>query len=111
MPNDQPNILLITTDQQRGDCLGIDPDGPACLQTPNLDWIGRSGTHFRRGYAECPSCIPARRGIMTGTAPAANGMVGYTGAPVESTAYACRRIIRSRLSNRDDREITSLSTT
>ena len=80
MPEARPNIVLITTDQQRGDCLGIDPDGPNCLQTPNLDWIGRSGTHFRRGYAECPSCIPARRGIMTGTAPAANGAVGYRGA-------------------------------
>ncbi|MXV77725.1 arylsulfatase [Candidatus Poribacteria bacterium] len=80
MPDSRPNILLITTDQQRGDCLGLEPDGPDCLQTPNLDWIGRSGTHFRRGYAECPSCIPARRGIMTGTAPAANGAVGYRGA-------------------------------
>ena len=80
MSNPRPNVLLITTDQQRGDCLGLDPDGPDCLQTPNLDWIGRSGTHFRRGYAECPSCIPARRGLMTGTAPAANGAVGYRGA-------------------------------
>lgn len=80
MPNTRPNILLITTDQQRGDCLGLDPEGPNCLQTPNLDWIGRTGTHFRRGYAECPSCIPARRGLMTGTAPAANGAVGYRGA-------------------------------
>ena len=80
MPNTRPNILLITTDQQRGDCLGLDPDGPNCLQTPNLDWIGRSGTHFRRGYAECPSCIPARRSLMTGTAPAANGGVGFRGA-------------------------------
>ncbi len=81
MPNTRPNVLLITTDQQRGDCLGLDPDGPGCLQTPNLDWIGRTGTHFRRGYAECPSCIPARRGLMTGTAPAANGAVGFRGAP------------------------------
>lgn len=37
MPNPRPNVLLITTDQQRGDCLGLDPDGPDCLQTPNLD--------------------------------------------------------------------------
>lgn len=80
MPDTRPNILLITTDQQRGDCLGLDPDGPDCLQTPNLDWIGRTGTHFRRGYAECPSCIPARRSLMTGTAPAANGGVGFRGA-------------------------------
>ena len=43
MPDSRPNILLITTDQQRGDCLGLDPNSPDCLQTPNLDWIGRSG--------------------------------------------------------------------
>jgi len=27
MLDTRPNILLITTDQQRGDCLGLDPDG------------------------------------------------------------------------------------
>ena len=78
--SDKPNVLLIITDQQRGDCLGIDPLAPEALQTPNLDWIGRTGTHFRRGYSECPSCIPARRSLMTGTAPAANGVVGFQNA-------------------------------
>jgi choline-sulfatase len=73
--NMQPNILLITTDQQRGDCLGI--EGHPVLQTPNLDWIGRSGAHFRRGYSESPSCVPARRVLMSGQAPCANGVVGY----------------------------------
>lgn len=75
MPDERPNIVLIVTDQQRGDCLGI--DGHPVLQTPNLDWIGRSGTFFRRGYSECPSCIPARRTLMSGQAPSAQGMVGY----------------------------------
>ena len=72
---ERPNILLITTDQQRGDCLGI--EGHPVLQTLNLDGVGRHGAHFRRAYAECPSCIPSRRSLMTGTAPAANGMVGF----------------------------------
>ena len=67
---DRPNILLIITDQQRGDCLGI--DGHPVLQTPNMDWIGASGTFFRRGYAEAPSCIPARRSIMAGQSPVDN---------------------------------------
>ncbi len=79
MPQSRPNIILFITDQQRGDCVGIDPCAPGVLQTPNLDWIGRTGTHFRRGYSECPSCIPARRSLMTGTAPAANGVVGFQG--------------------------------
>lgn len=77
MSNRQPNIILITTDQQRGDCLGIE-DHPV-LQTPNLDWLARSGTRFRRAYSECPSCIPARRVLMSGQAPAVNGMVGFRG--------------------------------
>ena len=79
--NARPNILLIMTDQQRGDCMGLDPHSPSCLQTPNLDWLARTGTHFHHGYSECPSCIPARRSLMTGTAPAANGAVGFKSAP------------------------------
>ena len=79
MLKNQPNILLIVTDQQRGDCLGLDPHAhpPA---TPHLDHLDRSGLHCTRAYAECPSCIPARRSLMTGTAPAANGIVGFQGA-------------------------------
>ena len=80
MSTNSPNILLITTDQQRGDCLSLDPHAPPALQTPNLDWLARRGAHFHHAYAECPSCIPARRSIMTGTAPAANGGVGFQGA-------------------------------
>ena len=77
MSDARPNILLILTDQQRGDCLGLDPLAPAALQTPNSDALARRGTHFHHGYAECPSCIPARRTIMSGMAPAANGCVGF----------------------------------
>lgn len=75
MSNKRPHIILITTDQQRGDCLGL--DGHPVLQTPNLDALGRNGTFFRRGYTECPSCIPARRTLMSGQAPSVHGMVGY----------------------------------
>jgi len=65
------------TDQQRGDALGI--ENHPVLQTPNMDFLARRGTLFRRGYSACPSCIPARRSLMTGTAPARNGMVGFKG--------------------------------
>ena len=75
MSDARPNLLLITTDQQRGDHLGI--EGHPVLQTPNLDALGRAGTQFRRAYAECPSCIPARRTLLSGQSPEAHGMVGY----------------------------------
>src|SRR5690625_2466162 len=75
MPDDRPNILLIMTDQQRGDCLSL--AGHPCLLTPNMDAIGAAGAHFRRAYSTCPVCIPARRSLMSGQHPATNGMVGY----------------------------------
>lgn len=72
MSDDRPNILLIVTDQHRGDCLGI--DGHPVLQTPYLDHIAASGARFRRAYSECPVCVPARRSLMTGRKPAAHGV-------------------------------------
>ena len=69
----RPHVLLLVTDQQRGDCLGIE-DHPV-LQTPAMDEIGATGARFRRAYAECPQCIPARRTLMSGQDPATHGML------------------------------------
>jgi hypothetical protein len=71
----RPNILLITTDQQRFDGLGI--NGNAVLRTPNLDHLAARGVNFTRAYTTCPSCIAARRSILTGQFPVTHGLVGY----------------------------------
>ncbi len=71
--SDQPNILLLMTDQQRGDCLGI--AGHPVVQTPYLDHLAASGTRFRRAYTACPVCIPARRTLMTGQTPFHHGVM------------------------------------
>lgn len=76
MSDPRPNILMIMTDQQRGDCLSI--DGHPVLQTPNLDHLAATGARFRHAYTTCPSCVPARRSILTGQHPATHGMVGMT---------------------------------
>src|SRR5699024_1878591 len=65
------------------------------VQTPNLDWLGRSGTHFRRGYSECPSCVPARRTLMSGQAPSAHGMVGMTGVEWNPTHTLAGELTRA----------------
>ncbi len=70
---DRPNILLLMTDQHRGDCLGIE-DHPV-LQTPYLDEMGGEGLHFRKAYTSCPVCIPARRTLMSGRKPANHGVL------------------------------------
>ena len=76
----KPNILLIMTDQQRGDCLGIE-DHPV-LQTPYLDWIGSSGIHFRRAYSTCPVCVPARRSLISGREPVNHGLLMNGSGPL-----------------------------
>ena len=63
------------TDQQRGDCLGV--EGHPVLQTPNMDGIAAGGVRFSRFYAACPSCIGARRSILAGQNPQTHGMLGY----------------------------------
>jgi len=72
---ERPNILLVMTDQQRGDCLGV--EGHPCLQTPNLDELASGGTRFTSAYSTCPVCIPARRSLLSGQYPHRHGMVGY----------------------------------
>ena len=68
----KPNILLLVTDQQRGDCLGV--DGHPVLQTPYLDQIASRGIRFRRGYSACPVCVAARRTLMTGQKASSHGV-------------------------------------
>ncbi len=75
MSNQRPNFILIMPDQFRGDSLSL--EGHPVVMTPNIDHLGAKGAHFRRAYATSPSCIPARRSLMTGTSPASNGMVGF----------------------------------
>lgn len=71
----KPNLLLLMTDQHRGDCLGI--DGHPVVQTPNYDRIAREGVHFACGYSSTPTCTPARAGLLTGLKPWNHGMIGY----------------------------------
>ena len=72
MPDERPNVLLIMTDEHRGDALGI--DGHPIVETPYLDAIAASGSHFTSGYSATPVCIPARRTVMTGTKASTHGV-------------------------------------
>lgn len=71
----KPNILLITVDQMRWDCLSS--ASHPVVETPNLDRLARSGVMFQRAYSATPSCIPARAAIMTGMSQRSHGRVGY----------------------------------
>jgi arylsulfatase len=74
----RPNLLLITTDQQRFDTLHA--AGNDALFTPHLNWLADTGIRFRRCYSDAPVCAPARATIMTGQHAWHHGQVSNSGA-------------------------------
>ncbi|MGF1448440.1 MAG: sulfatase-like hydrolase/transferase [Opitutales bacterium] len=83
MPATAPNVLLLVTDQHRGDCLGY--AGHPVLQTPYLDELAARGFYFPHAYSAHPQCIPARRTLLTGTCANTHGVYcNYAGPPLPS---------------------------
>ena len=70
MSKDRPNILLITSDQQHYDTLGV--TNPR-IQTPALDRLAGEGTRFGRAYCPNPTCTPTRASLITGMYPSQHG--------------------------------------
>ena len=66
-----PDILLITTDQQRGDCIGGAGRG---VRTPNIQRIADRGARFDTCITPHPMCQPARASILTGKLPYSHGV-------------------------------------
>ncbi|MDK1374527.1 MULTISPECIES: sulfatase-like hydrolase/transferase [unclassified Sinorhizobium] len=59
-----PNILMIMTDQQRRDTLGV--YGCDWIPTPHLDRLGEAGAVFEYCTVDNPICTPSRASILTG---------------------------------------------
>ncbi len=59
----KPNIILIYTDQQRYDTIGV--NGNPLIHTPNLDKMTKEGVQFSRGYVTTPVCVPSRIELFT----------------------------------------------
>lgn len=90
-PRKQPHIILIMTDQHRGDALGC--DGNKSIQTPHIDSLAREGTHFSQAYTPSPSCTPARSCLLTGMTPWHTGLLGY-GRVARQYKYELPRMLR-----------------
>jgi arylsulfatase A-like enzyme len=58
------NVLFITADQWRGECLSA--MGHRMVKTPHLDALAGMGTLFRRHYSQSTPCGPARASLYTG---------------------------------------------
>lgn len=64
MPPTRPNILLITLDQFRAECLSA--AGHPLVRTPHLDELASGGVRFARHYSQCAPCGPGRASLYTG---------------------------------------------
>jgi arylsulfatase A-like enzyme len=69
-PAKRPNILLITSDQQHWNTIGLNNSE---VKTPNLDRLAQRGCLFDRAYCPNPTCTPTRASIITGQHPSEHG--------------------------------------
>ncbi len=103
---DRPNILLIVSDDQGYNDLGILGNG---IITPALDRLAKEGTRLTNFYVAWPACTPSRAALLTGRYPQRNGVYdmirneapdyGYKYAPEEYD------VTFERIGGMDEREI------
>eukprot|EP01043_Picozoa_sp_COSAG02_P073462 COSAG02_NODE_14288_length_1289_cov_2.057143_1_plen_377_part_10 len=58
------NVLLVTCDQWRADCLSC--AGHPLVQTPNLDRLAADGVRFANHFCQCVPCEPSRASLYCG---------------------------------------------
>jgi arylsulfatase len=71
MTNEQPHILLITTDELRKDALSY--YGNQAIETPHLDALAEQSIAFHNAYTASPWCLPSRCALLTGLLPHNSG--------------------------------------
>ncbi len=76
------NLLVITTDQHRGDSFGFE----GCIvKTPHLDELAYAGTRFSNCITTNAMCQPARASMLTGLYPLTHGVIDNgIDLPIES---------------------------
>jgi arylsulfatase A-like enzyme len=66
-PGKAPNVLIILTDDQRFDSMGLMPQ--------TRKFFGEAGTRFVNAFATRPQCCPSRASILTGLYPHNHGVL------------------------------------
>ena len=69
--DERPNILLIVSDDQGYNDLGL-LNGD--IITPNLDRLAKEGTRLTSFYVAWPACTPSRGAFLSGRYPQRNGI-------------------------------------
>lgn len=91
----KPNFILIVTDDQRWDMMGVvqreqgDRARFPFLRTPNLDRIAAEGVRFRNAFVVNSLCAPSRATFLTGNYGHVNGIVNnHTPFPAGNATWS-----------------------
>ena len=81
-----PNVLVILTDDQRWDTLGV--AGSPHLKTPHIDRLAREGTYFRNAFCTTSLCSPSRASILSGLYAHTHGVLNnFTEYPADLPSF------------------------
>lgn len=73
IPMKQPNFIVIYTDDQRFDGLGINNN--QIIRTPNIDRFAKKGISFSNANVAFSLCSPSRAALLTGRYGSSNGVL------------------------------------
>lgn len=84
----RPNVLILMSDEHRGDLAGF--AGNSVIRTPTLDWLAETGCSFDNAYTPSPICVPARQCVLAGQYPKTCNCEGWIGLADNYMTYAKR---------------------
>lgn len=88
----QPNILVLFTDQQRWDAMGC---SGGWVQTPHIDRIASEGVRFADCVTTSPMCVPTRISLALGHYPHSTGIWGNVNTDMDPDAPNWMQAIRA----------------
>ncbi len=87
----RPNVVVIFTDDQRWDCLGVAHKPLLGMKTPHLDRLAREGALFENMFATTSLCSPSRASFLSGLYAHSHGVLNnFTDYPLKLASYPRR---------------------
>jgi len=88
---DRPNVVVVFTDDQRGDCLGCVAKPLLNMKTPHLDRLAKEGAFFKNMFVTTSLCSPSRASFLSGLYAHSHGVMNnFTDYPNDLASYARR---------------------